>query len=503
MGEIAFMDKATGLMDGFINVVTNLGRQGKDAATGSVYTPPVHNLLDLSNMYRSSACARRCLDIPAGDMVKNWRNWEVIQDGGKDSGAAEDLQKAELKLNFKDVVKRAIIAGRKYGGAGVFIGLKDNPDLAQPLDPETVQLDDLEHLTLLTREDLSIEEYEQDPISPRFRKGSLFSINRSGDDRVTEISSVKIHWTRFAWFGGMPTDQKHIEIDDAWDDSQLISLAPYVDAADTAIKTLSHLLTEAGVDIYKFDSVTQYFETEDGAARFSARMAATNNLKSTVNAIILDKEDDYEQKTAEFSGVKEVQDTALHVLAGLADIPITRFLGSSPGGLNATGESDLRNYYDGIKSRQDTELTTALSILDEVLIRSTIAQDPETVDFEWTALYEMTPEQAATTYKLAAEGYAALKNLGLLEPEFFANIVLGALKSTKQFPTLEAELEALGDDMAAIEIVTEPDPLELIAATAEAKSANSPTGNSPSATGRKATPKASKPGAKAVGKKGK
>jgi hypothetical protein len=33
-----------------------------------------------------------------------------------------------------------------------------------------------------------------------------------------------------------------------------------------------------------------------------------------------------------------------------------RLLGQSPAGLNSTGESDWRNYYDGINARQNKDL---------------------------------------------------------------------------------------------------------------------------------------------------
>jgi uncharacterized protein len=38
------------------------------------------------------------------------------------------------------------------------------------------------------------------------------------------------------------------------------------------------------------------------------------------------------------------------IVSGAADIPVTRLLGQSPAGMNATGTSDMKNYHDRIQS---------------------------------------------------------------------------------------------------------------------------------------------------------
>jgi len=40
----------------------------------------------------------------------------------------------------------------------------------------------------------------------------------------------------------------------------------------------------------------------------------------------------------------------MQLASGAADIPMTRLLGQSPAGMNATGDGDMRNYYDRIEA---------------------------------------------------------------------------------------------------------------------------------------------------------
>jgi hypothetical protein len=57
-----------------------------------------------------------------------------------------------------------------------------------------------------------------------------------------------------------------------------------------------------------------------------------------------------------FAAVPDLIDKFLAVLSAGSDIPATRFLGQAPGGLNATGESDLENYYGRLTSEQTFKL---------------------------------------------------------------------------------------------------------------------------------------------------
>ena len=51
---------------------------------------------------------------------------------------------------------------------------------------------------------------------------------------------------------------------------------------------------------------------------------------------------------------------SLEILAALNRTPAVKLLGISPSGFNATGESDIRNYYDYITSQQEKVLRNGI-----------------------------------------------------------------------------------------------------------------------------------------------
>jgi len=67
-----------------------------------------------------------------------------------------------------------------------------------------------------------------------------------------------------------------------------------------------------------------------------------------------------------------------------------------------TGAGDQKNYFDSLRSEQESKYRIALETLDEVMVRSALGDYPDDCDFEWNPLYqesglEMAQQKLATT----------------------------------------------------------------------------------------------------------
>ena len=427
--------------DGFRNFVAGVGVGGQDKAAANTYVAPIINTVFCENLYRSSAFGRRVVDIPAGDMTRAWRTW--MQE-------ADAMHEAERRLGIQRIVKDGIALGLKQGGAGIYMGIKGQSEesLSEPLDVSKVGKDALEYLTLFGREELTVVESEEDALSPRYRKGRIYSINRG------EGSKLRIHWTRFAWFGALPTSTNTAEKQDGWDDPIYTTLHPLIESVDSSAMNIRALIHEARVDVLKIPELTKYFEDSESEARLKQRVLLTQYLKSNMHMMLLDGVEEHDQRTMNFTGLVDVYIQMLQSLSGAADIPVTRFLGTSPKGLNATGEADMRNYYDGISSRQENELLPALATFDQVLYRHVTGSEPDDTQlFVWNPLWQQTEKEKAETAKMKAETSKLYSDLGIFEPEFWAKSILGQIKDDEIYPGIEQHLEELADEDAAIQII--------------------------------------------------
>ena len=96
-------------------------------------------------------------------------------------------------------------------------------------------------------------------------------------------------------------------------------------------------------------------------------------------------------------------------MAGAAEIPATKLFGRSPQGLNATGEADLRNYYDMIAQMQERILRPALEKLLPVMAISCWGYVPDDFEIVFEPVMTSSPaERAELVQKMAGdviEGY--------------------------------------------------------------------------------------------------
>jgi hypothetical protein len=120
--------------------------------------------------------------------------------------------------------------------------------------------------------------------------------------------------------------------------------------------------------------------------------------------------------------------------------------------LNATGESDVRNYYDKLSAEQSTVLTPAMSVLDEVIIRSALGHRPPEIYYEWASLWQITEAEEATIALQKAQAFQIDANVGLIPTTALAQARINQLIEDGTYPGLQT---ALDDAAAAGESVEE------------------------------------------------
>ena len=131
----------------------------------------------------------------------------------------------------------------------------------------------------------------------------------------------------------------------------------------------------------------------------------------------------------------------LDIAAGAANMPTTRLLGKSPGGLGSTGDGEIRHYYDTVSSRQEVELRPALERLDLALKRHALGANPVEVDYEFVPLWQMTAAENAAINLQRAQTAQIIQATGLVPFEALAVAVQSQLVESDAYPGLEKALE--------------------------------------------------------------
>jgi phage-related protein (TIGR01555 family) len=168
-----------------------------------------------------------------------------------------------------------------------------------------------------------------------------------------------------------------------------------LNAANVSQSTAS-LVDDARQDVIAMQDLFHKLTQQGEETAIMDRFAQFNRLKSNFNMVLIDKDaETYEKKETTFTALPELITKYLNIAAAAADIPATRLLGESAPGLNATGESSLKNYYDMVASIQRREFNAQLEKLDQVMVRSALGFYPEDWGFEWNPLWQMTEVEKA------------------------------------------------------------------------------------------------------------
>ena len=79
------------------------------------------------------------------------------------------------------------------------------------------------------------------------------------------------------------------------------------------------------------------------------RLNLINEARSVYNTILLDNGERYEKLESTLNNVDQLLNQFTTKLASVTNIPQTILLGRSPTGLNTTGDTDIRLWYDSVR----------------------------------------------------------------------------------------------------------------------------------------------------------
>lgn len=414
-------------------LVGGLGNPERDKAAGLYYADPVWDDAQLVNAYRGAWLPRKIIDIPAMDACRAWRDWQAK---GTQIGDIEDEEK---RLNVRGKVLEARIKSRLFGGAAIFIGTGDTMP-GDVFKPESVKKGGVQYLNVMTRRQLTAGEIETDPQSPYYNRPRWYEVTSQ------TAGVVRIHPSRLVIFTGAqrPDDDIAGSIDQGWGDSVLVSTLTAIQQADATAANIASLVFEAKIDVVRIPEMMASLSDPVYRTRLLERFGLAAAAKGNNGTLILDKEEEYSQKSASFQTLPDLMDRFFQQVSGAADIPMTRLFGQSPGGLNASGDVDIRNYYDRVSSVQELEMRPAMALLDEALIRSALGSRPDDVFYTWAPLWQISEKERADIGKINAETIKTLNDTALFPPEAIATAGANMLVENSVMPGLEQAIEEAG-----------------------------------------------------------
>lgn len=465
-----FASEAGTRLDSWINNATGFGTTRDKTTYGFVLPNRMLEDTELSALYHADDMAARMVDVVPQEML---REGFVVETGNPDDDSAMASKLEELEA--RSVLADGIRWGRCYGGGAILLGADDGRDSSQPLIPERAK--DLSYLYVLDRRLLWPLSYYDEPGHPKMGKARSFLVTSIGG---MSYSQQEVHESRLVLFGGAPTGIREKVEMAGWDMSVLQRAYDVLRQFNTGWKAVETMMVDGNQAIFKMGGLEAILSAPGGGDEMlRQRLQAMDLYRSVMRAIVIDADgkESFERHSASFSEIPQTLDKFMLRLAATVEMPVTILMGQSPAGMNATGESDFRWFYDRIRAKQNHDLTPRIRRIAEVWLatragRAAVRNRVVRVTVKYPALWTETPLAQAQRESAVASRDKTYIDAGVLmpdevalarfRPEGFQNeIVLSKEAVAARERALALDLEKLGakaevDDDATIDPAADP-----------------------------------------------
>ncbi len=448
--KVAVQSRIMRTADGYENCISKLGLHEDNALAAGTYDFDLvtRNRILLEMAYRGSWVVGAVIDSVAEDMTR----------AGADITTSEaetelaDFRAAFSRLQIWQSLSEGIRWGDLYGGS---IGVMqiEGQALDTPLVPETVAKGQFKGIVVFDRWMLN------PMMTPTISSGpdmglpvfyQIVSNPQAYDPKSqTETGGTKVHHSRVFRHIGIKLPFFQAITEQMWGESVLERLWDRLIMFDNASLSTGQLIDRANLRTVKIEGLRQIAATGgDALEGLAAQFELMRRAQTNEGLTLLDKEDEFASTSYSFAGLSDTLLQLAQQLAGASGIPLVRLFGQSPAGLNATGDSDIRLYYDKINARQESVLREPFSKLLQVMWASEFGKPaPKDLEFKFTALWQMNAKEKAEIAKSTAETVIEVNQAGLLSAPSAMKELRALSATTGTFGTItdediaEAELE--------------------------------------------------------------
>ena len=474
--------------DGYVNLLNKYGTKQDNSEAYKFEREPVIPDMQLTGLYEGNGLFSKIIDTPAEEALKHGFDLNLKSD--ELNAFVED---ALDDLEWEERAATAIKWTRLYGGALIVMLIDDGRGLEEPVDWEHIRSID------------ELRVYERSIVQPDYAslyqqdyggKGVGNRVSKFGQPEYYYVSSIygsfKVHESRCLVFrNGVLPEQTSNATYLFWGMPEYVRIRRALRETVTAHTDSVKLLERSVQAIYSMKGLASLLTTDDGENQVLKRLQLVDTSRGLLNSIAIDSEgEQYDFKTFQFSGVKDVIDATCNMLSALTNIPQTILFGRSPAGMNATGDSDFESYYNFVEKIQRLMLKRNLRTLLDVVFRAGIAsgdvaEEPD-YKLEFKPLWSLSDTEQATvdqtkaqTALVKAQTAQAYVDMQALDP----TEVRRRLASDEEFDVEDIISEDDEDDLLQSLLGTEPSTMsDVEAAQKNIEQGQAPGGEEQSAT---------------------
>lgn len=332
---------------------------------------------------------RTCIQTVADDMCREW----IQVTGGQDTNSEilvklQDLQESKYKL--RRLFNKALSIVGFMGGCFIYIDTGATDDLSLPLNisDKSAELGKGKTVKLVIVDPVNVSPGPYNAVNPLdenyMNPKTWFVLGKSvHSSRLIKLVDNEPPLLLKPAYNFLGIQQAQI----LWD---------YVLHWNKARETGVSILDKLNLTVFK----TNFSEVLDvgGIQALDYKMKLLQRYRTNDAVFTCDNNEAIENISLTISGVVDIIRQALEFIAAINRTPAVKLLGIAPSGFNATGQSDIRNYYDHVKSKQELNREAIQTLLNVIQLCEFGTID-SSITFNFNELGEADAAATAMTAK--------------------------------------------------------------------------------------------------------
>lgn len=320
----------------------------------------------------------KACNVPARDSIR--KGWEItVNDGTEiDPDVLDKMLQLDRKFKLKQNLVEFVKFGRVFGiRIAMFVVESTDPDYyTKPYNPDGITPGSYKGISQIdpywTAPELD-QVSAADPSAISFYEPTWWNIGGKRIHRshliIMRASDVPDILKPTYLYGGISVPQKIYE---------------RVYASERTANEAPQLVMTKRTNILKTDAAAAVANQES----FETAIQQHAYYRDNYGIKVIDKEsEDMVQFDTALGDLDAVIMTQYQLVASIANIPVTKLLGTTPKGFNSTGEYEEASYREELESIQEFDLAPLIDRHHEILMRSHIAPKFGIEPFDTTAVF--------------------------------------------------------------------------------------------------------------------
>jgi phage-related protein (TIGR01555 family) len=335
-------------LDEWMNILSGIGVKGVDKrSSGEFVCEPVSDW-EARELWRGDDLAKTLIEALPEDEIREGFGIQIPNDNEASSQLTDDLDTMAISRFYR----KAREYERAYGGSAIWPMVNDGvTDAAIPLNETTIAK--VRGYKVFEPRELIPDTWYTDPNDPKYGQPKTYrvvAINGGGGGFALQTI---IHESRLVIFPGIRVSRENPSgVPIGWGDSVLTAVRGVLRDFHMTWGAIAALMNDFSQGVFKFAGLTKMLASGQDEL-VQKRITLMDFVRSVLRSVVVDTEDDFTRQATPMTGAPDILVQFAQRLAAAFKMPVTKLMGMSPAGMNATGESDTRGWYATVSASQE------------------------------------------------------------------------------------------------------------------------------------------------------